>query len=96
MHRLLGTEKARGHLVAEFGARGQRPEARSLARDLVVEATARPANRAGSAASAQIEISSDDLVAQLCFAAPKALQIVAQDLDHIVFVMSGLTRRVGS
>src|SRR5271166_1780966 len=31
---------------------------------------------------------------QLRFAAPKAPQIIAQDLDHIVFIMSSLTGRV--
>src|SRR6516225_9279508 len=46
--------------------------------------------------SDQVRDASDHLVAQLRFAAPKAPQIVAQDLDHIVFIMSGLTCRVRS
>src|SRR6266851_4993748 len=38
---------------------------------------------------------SDDLVAQFLFAAPEPVEIVAQDLDHIVFVAPRLAGRVG-
>src|SRR4051812_46488830 len=38
---------------------------------------------------------SDDLIAQLCFAAPETVEIVAQDLDHVVLVPPGLSRRMG-
>jgi len=46
---------------------------------------------ARTAASDRPRDASNHLIAQLRFAAPKAPQIVAQDLDHIVFIMSGLT-----
>jgi len=39
---------------------------------------------------------SDHLVAQFRLAAPKAPEVITQDLDHIVFVMSSLACRVRS
>src|SRR5215469_16437225 len=42
-----------------------------------------------------LALRSDHLVAQLRFAALQSLEILAQDLDHIVFVCSRLARGVG-